>query len=228
MSEVPAPFTLLRDLFEQRSSVRGFLSTPLPLSQLHDVFAAAQRAPSWCNIQPWRVIVTGPEETRALTSALAAASATCPPCPEVPFPSEYPSPYQERRRACGRALYQAMGIARDDAPRRREAWLQNYRAFNAPHLAIVTCDRRLGAYAYLDVGVWLGYVLAASAALGLATCPMASIASFPAVLRAMLPISNDDVILFGLALGMADPDVTANQCRTSREPVQLSVQFLGL
>jgi hypothetical protein len=57
---------------------------------------------------------------------------------------------------------------------------------------------------------------------------MASIASFPAVLRAMLPISNDDVILFGLALGMADPDVTANQCRTSREPVQLSVQFLGL
>jgi nitroreductase len=143
MSEVPAPFTLLRDLFEQRSSVRGFLSTPLPRSQLHDVFAAAQRAPSWCNIQPWRVIVTGPEETSALTSALAEASATGPPCPEVPFPSEYPSPYQERRRACGRALYQAMGIARDDAPRRREAWLQNYRAFNAPHLAIVTCDLTL-------------------------------------------------------------------------------------
>ena len=77
-----------------------------------------------------------------------------------------------------------MGIAKDDKARRYDAWLRNYALFDAPHLAVVACDRRLGPYAYVDVGVWLGYVLTAAAALGVATCPMASIAAYPAPLRA--------------------------------------------
>ena len=49
--------------------------------------------------------------------------------------------------------------------------------FDAPHIAVVFCDRRLGPYVYVDVGVWLGYVLTAAAAFGVDTCPMASLAS---------------------------------------------------
>ena len=56
-----------------------------------------------------------------------------------------------------------MGIAREDKAGRYDAWLRNYAFFDAPHVAIVACDRRLGPYAYVDVGVWLGYVLTAAA-----------------------------------------------------------------
>jgi nitroreductase len=226
------PLAELLALYERRSSARGYLAEPLPSSALRSVFAAAQRAPSWCNVQPWRVAVTSPPQTAAVTAALvAAASADRPHGPEsggsdVPFPTEYPQPYLEHRRACGGALYKAMDIARDDQVGRRSAWLRNYQAFDAPHLAVVSCDRRLGSYAYVDVGVWLGYLLLACESAGIATCPMASIASFPTVLRRLLPISVDEDILFGIALGFADGDHPANRCRTARQPVEANVQFV--
>jgi nitroreductase len=209
-----------------RRSTRGFLPEPIARDQLARMFSAAQLAPSWCNVQPWRVTVTEPPFTGALADAMQAAARTGFPAAEVAFPLDYPSPYKERRIGCGAALYQAIGVARDDKAGRYDAWLRNYAFFGAPHVAIVACDRRLGPYAYVDVGVWLGYVLSAAAALGIDGCPMASVAAYPATLRAHLPIAETEVILFGLALGRLDPGAPANACRTGREPVASSVAFV--
>jgi len=90
----------------------------------------------------------------------------------------------------------------------------------------VACDRRLGPYAFVDVGVWLGYVLTAAQAMGIATCPMASVAAYPEPLRAHLPIAETDVILFGLVLGHADDAAPANRARTTREPLASNVTFV--
>ncbi|HEU5059627.1 MAG TPA: nitroreductase family protein, partial [Kofleriaceae bacterium] len=149
------------------------------------------------------------------------------PSPEIPFPGEYPEPYLAHRRACGFALYEAMGIAREDKARRYDAWLRNYALFDAPHVAVVAQDRRLGQYGTLDVGVWLGYLLAAAAALDIDTCPMASVAAYPAPLRRLLGIPPELVVLFGIALGRADGAVPANQCRTTREPLDSNVTFVS-
>jgi nitroreductase len=211
----------------ERRSVRGFRPEPLPRADLERMFSAAQRAPSWCNVQPWRVAVTEPPVTGELAEAMQAAARSGFPAAEVPFPLDYPPPYQQRRVACGAALYQAMGVARDDKAGRYDAWLRNYAFFGAPHVAIVACDRRLGPYAYVDVGVWLGYVLTAAAALGIDTCPMASVAAYPAPLRQRLPLADTEVILFGLALGHADDGAAANRCRTGREPLGTSVPFVA-
>jgi nitroreductase len=211
--------------WRDRRSARAFRPDPLPRDTLVQLFAAAQRAPSWCNVQPWRVVVTEPPRTAELAEALLAAARSGLPQAEIPFPLDYPSPHKEHRVACGKALYQAMGVGRDDKQGRYEAWLRNYALFDAPHAAIVSCERRLGPYAYVDVGVWLGYVLTAAALLGIDTCPMASVAAYPAPLRGLLPIAETDVILFGIALGRADADAPANTCRTTREPVSANVTF---
>lgn len=216
----------LETLWRERQSIRGFKPDPVPREQLVAMFAAAQRAPSWCNVQPWRVAITDPPKTTALAEAMQAAAKSGLPRAEVPFPMDYPPPYKQHRIACGAALYTEMGIARDDKMGRYDAWLRNYAFFDAPHVAIVACDKRLGPYVYIDVGVWLGYVLTAAAALGIATCPMASVAAYPDVLRKELPIGADDVILFGLAVGYADAAVPANRTRTTREPVESNVTFV--
>ncbi len=216
----------LEQLWGNRRSIRGFRKEPIAQTELQRVFAAAQRAPSWCNVQPWRVAVTMPPKTEALAGAMVGAAKSGLPQAEVPFPLQYPDPYQGLRVACGVALYRALGIARDDKAARYDAWLRNYEFFGAPHVAIVACDRRLGPYAYVDVGVWLGYVLTAADALGIATCPMASVAAYPAALRAHLPIAETDIILFGLALGRADEAAPANSYRTGREPVENNVAFV--
>lgn len=220
-----ALFDELSAVLARRSSARGFLSEPVPRGELHRLFAAAQHAPSWCNVQPWRAVVSEPPRTAQVTAALVAAATSRLPAPDVAFPTSYPEPYADHRRACGGALYEAMGIGRRDGEGRKAAWLRNYQAFGAPHLAIVSCERQLGPYAYLDVGVWLGYLLAGAESLGLATCPMASVAGYPEVLRAELPIAASEVVLFGLAIGWRDDAVAANRCRTSRAPVEANLQF---
>jgi len=221
----PSPGDALAAAWRERKSARAFRPERLPREALVRLFAAAQHAPSWCNVQPWRVVVTEPPRTAELAEALLAAARSGLPQAEVPFPLDYPPPYKEHRVACGKALYQAMGVARDDKQGRYDAWLRNYALFDAPHVAIVSCDRRLGPYAYVDVGVWLGYVLTAAAVLGIDTCPMASVAAYPAPLRRLLPIAETDVILFGIALGHADEGAPANACRTTREPVGANVAF---
>jgi nitroreductase len=217
----------LQETWTQRSSTRAFRPEPIPRSTLVELFSAAQRAPSWCNVQPWQVYVTEPPVTQELSAAMVAAARSGMPHAEVPFPLDYPSPYKERRIACGAALYTAMGIAREDKASRYDAWLRNYGFFDAPHMAVVTCDRRLGPYVYIDVGVWLGFVLTAAAALGIETCAMASIAAYPEPLRARLSIPETNVVVFGIALGHGDPAAPANRTRTSRDPIEANVTFVG-
>jgi nitroreductase len=221
----PLDLAALEAAWCERRSVRGFRPEPIPRDTLVRLFSAAQRAPSWCNVQPWRVALTEPPLTGELAAAMQAAARSSFPRAELPFPLDYPSPYKERRIACGAELYQAMGVAREDKAGRYDAYLRNYAFFDAPHVAIVACDRRLGPYAYIDVGVWLGYVLSAAAALGIDTCPMASVAAFPEPLRQRLPIAETDLILFGLALGRIDDTVAANRCRTDRDPIEANITF---
>jgi nitroreductase len=222
----PAGLAALEAAWIQRRSARGFRPEPIARAELEQMFGAAQRAPSWCNIQPWRIAVTEPPVTGELADAMQAAARSGLPHAELAFPLEYPSPYKEHRVACGGALYRAIGVARDDMAGRYTAWLRNYAFFGAPHVAIVACDRRLGPYAHIDVGVWLGYLLTAAQALGIDTCPLASVAAYPEPLRQRLPIAETDAILFGLALGRADETAAANQFRVSREPVSANVVFV--
>ena len=210
-----------------RKSVRGFLPDPLPAGTLRRLFALAQRAPSWCNIQPWRVWVTAPPVTGQVSAALLEAARGGLPAPDVAFPGEYPPPYATHRFACGFGLYAAMGIAREDKARRYDAWLRNYALFDAPHLAVVALDRRLGQYGTLDVGIWLGLLLAGAATLGVDACAMASVAAYPAPLRRIFGIPDELVVLCGVALGREDAAVPANACRMTREPVDANVTFVG-
>ncbi len=210
----------------ERRSMRAYTPTPIDRDTLARLFTAAQTAPSWCNVQPWKVVVTSPPVTGELAVALQAAARSGFPHPETPYPREYVTPYKERRFACGAALYQAMGIAREDKASRYDAWLRNYALFDAPHLAVVSCDRSLGPYALVDIGVWLGYVLSAAALLGIDTCAMASVAGYPEILRPRLPIADSEVILFGLVLGHADAAAPANAARTTREPLTENVAFV--
>ena len=215
------------DALLSRRSVRGFLPTPIPEETLRAIFERAQRAPSWCNIQPWKVWVASGVRAETLKSKLLEAASSQMPSPDVDWPADYPGRYGELRRECGAALYSAMGVARDDRAARHAAWLRNYEAFGAPHVALVGIDRAFGLYAALDVGCWLQSVLLAATEEGIATCSQASLATFPDVAREVLEIPDHIAILFGISLGYEDPDADANRCHTAREPLEDNVRFLG-
>lgn len=220
---LPSFFSVLRD----RRSVRGFLPDEVHAGTLTAIFEAAQHAPSWCNIQPWRAWVTRGETTKAVVDAMLKAADTEPPSPDFAWPPEYPEPYGKHRRECGMALYNAMGVARTDRQGRHDAWMRNFRAFDAPHIAMVAIDRRFNHYAMLDLGCWLQSVLLAAQSYGVATCAEASLATFPGAVRGVLGIPNELGIVVGIAMGYEDTSVKANDCRTTREPTEANVRFVG-
>ena len=212
---------------ETRRSSRGFRADPVPREVLERVFDAAQRAPSWCNIQPWRVwVASGATRDRLVDALTDAARAGKAPAPELGYPAEYPEPYGTHRRECGKALYEAMGIARDDKEARWGAWLRNFQAFDAPHVAIVGIDRRFGAYAAIDVGCWLQTLLLLMTAEGIASCPQASLGAYADIAREVLGIPEQIAVAFGISFGYEDPDVPANACRTTRSALPENVTFL--
>lgn len=223
--QFPKASEVVAELLDSRQSVRGFLPEPLPQATIDRLFSMAQKAPSWCNIQSWRVSVTSPPQTRQLSEVLVAAAKSRLPNPDINFPLVYPEPYNEHRRQCGGALYGAMNVARGDKTGRYDAWLRNYKLFDAPHVAIVSRDKRLGEYATLDVGVWLGMLLVSAESLGVDACAMASLAAYPELLREQLNIPEDELILFGIAFGTRDPNVPANTTRTSRDDISANLRM---
>jgi nitroreductase len=105
--------------------------------------------------------------------------------------------------------------------------MRNFMAFDAPHVAIVGMDRRFALYGALDLGCWLQSVMLLASEAGVSTCAQASLALYPDVCRTLLGVTDDVQIVFGIGLGFEDPDAKANACRTSREPVERNVVFLG-
>lgn len=205
------------EISRARFSCRGFRPDPVPAETLRRIFETAQRTASWCNTQPWRVHLLSDAAVPGLSAALLSdVEAGRPDSPDLDVPERYVGVYQERRRAAGFALYEAVGIARDDRPGRAGQALENLRFFGASHVAIVTTDRAQGTYGALDCGGFVANVLNAATAEGVDTIAQAAIAVRSATVREFLALPEDRLVVCGVALGYAEPDHRANGFRTTR------------
>ncbi len=207
----------LERILTERYSCRAFRPDPVPRDLLDRIFALAQRTPSWCNSQPWQVILTSGEATERFRTALYAAASTGQGRADLPGPQEYRGVYRTRRREAGYALYRSLGIEREDHEGRRRQLLENYRFFGASHVAVITSDRSLGPYGAVDCGAYVSTLLMAAQSLGVSAVPQAAPAMHADTVRAHLGIPEDRVIVCVVSLGYAEERHPANAFRTGRE-----------
>jgi nitroreductase len=213
-----------------RRAVRGFLPTPIDRETITHLLDVAARAPSGTNMQPWRVIALTGEPLATFCAGLAAAfterhetSASEHPY----YPSPMPEPYLSRRRKIGWDLYGLLGIARGETEKMQAQVVRNLRYFGAPVGLICTMDRGLNIGSWIDYGMFLQNLCTAARARGLDTCPMAVFAEFPKTVRALLNLTENDVIICGFAIGYEDTSAPANQLRTERVPATEFADFRG-
>jgi nitroreductase len=210
-----------------RRSVRGFFPdrfVPRPL--LDEALELAQRAPSNCNVQPWRVfIASGPRCQRLREALVSAIESGEPPSPEDPV-DQFPGDYRRLQVECAVALYNEMGIERGDHAGRMKAMLRNFEFFDAPHVAIVTMEHHYGLGVALDVGMYVQTLMLALWARGVASCPQASLRQYHHIIRRELGIRDDLRILCGVSFGYENPSVPANRTRQTREPLATNVVML--
>ena len=93
-------------------------------------------------------------------------------------------------------------------------------------MAIVTSDRKLGAYGVLDCGGWVNNFMLAATAHGVATIAQAALAQRSAFLRRWFGIGEDRQVVCGISFGYPDPEHPANRFRTTRAPLPEVVRWV--
>ena len=222
------PIDVLEQLLANRYSCRAYKPEPVPRAVIERVLLAAQRTASWCNSQPWQiVIVSGAEKERFRKVMVEAATSGEGEAPDFPWPREYTGVYLERRRESGFQLYNTLGIARGDKAAYAKQALENFHFFGAPHVAIITTTEPLGVYGAVDCGAYVGNFMLAAQALGLGSIAQAALARRSDVVRKHLNLPEDRKVVCGISFGYPDGEHKINSYRTTRASLGDVATFIG-
>ncbi len=229
----PEESVMLSRLLAERYSCRGFRPDPVPRTVIERMLEIAQMSASWCNSQPWQVIVTEGEgterfRTKLFARAQADTAAQGFPAmePDFPFPEAYRGIYKERQREVGWQLYESVGVQYGDRVASGKQALENFRLFGAPHALIVTSERDLGAYGAIDSGLYVGSILLAAQSLGLGMIPQAALATYAPLMREHFGIPANRMIVLGASFGFADDTHPANGFRSRRASIADAVRWV--
>ena len=212
-----------------RRSLRAFKPDAVARETLEDIVRSAARAPSGTNMQPWFTYVLTGDTLAAVCEATCAAYDTAPQDHKGEvryYPEKWFDPYLARRRQVGWALYGLLGIEKGDRERMRLQHRRNFTFFDAPVGMLFTIHRDLATGSWLDYGMYLQNVMLLAREAGLHTCPQAAWADYHQVLRDVLPISSDEVIVCGMAVGYADAAAIENTLVTERVDNVDNTRFL--
>lgn len=211
----------------RRKSVRAFTDQPVAKDLLTRILDTARHAPSGANTQPWQVaVLVGKKKVQLQEQMEKRFRAKQIEEKDYDYyPQNWQQPYKARRTSCGKQLYDALEIERQDRERRMDQWVANYRAFDAPVMLLFFIDESLATGSYLDYGMFLQSLMLAAEEEGLATCPQAALAEFPQLVREFLDYPANSLLLCGMSLGYEDKKAPVNSYRTPREEVDSFTRF---
>ena len=231
MIPTPEQTALVDAAITSRRSLRAFLPTPVPRETIEQILAVASRAPSGTNTQPWQVyVLSGAAKTELSRKIVAAYDDPAQRATHVEeyayYPTEWKSPFIDRRRKIGWDLYSLLQIGKTDKARMHAQHARNYAFFDAPIGLIFTIDRVMRQGSWLDYGMFLQSVMVAARARGLDTCPQAAFTQFHRLISEHVGAPDNEQVVCGMSLGHADPAAVENTLVTEREPVSGFTRFL--
>jgi len=217
----------VKEALETRKSVRAYLDKEVPQEKINAILDAARHAPSGVNTQPWQVaVVSGDAKIKLQTKIEKIFRSGDKGKADYPYyPKDWKEPYTSRRRSCGLQMYKTLEIKREDTDRQMDQWAANYRSFDAPVMMLFFMDAEMQAGSYMDYGMFLQSVMLAATDQGLGTCPQASVADYPELIKSELGYSNDSILLCAIALGYEDQEALINSYRTPREEVDSFTKY---
>jgi nitroreductase len=218
------------DIVHERRSIRGYQQKPVPRELIEEIIDLAKRAPSSMNTQPWHFhVITGEPLERIRkgnTEKMMSGSAVDR---EIKMNHGYEGPHRERQIEIAVQLFEAMGIARDDKPKRQDWVMRGFRQFDAPVSIVITVDKALAddTIAHFDCGAaTYGLVLAAwSKGLGSVINGQGIMQS--SVVRENANIPEDEVIMTCVAMGYPSDEFVANDVKSRRVANEQVASFVG-
>lgn len=223
----------MAEAINHRKSIRAFKPDAVPQETLKDIVELALRAPSWANTQPWELAIVVGSKLEEIRRAYTEKAEELPN-PDLAFPREFPEPFDTRRRAVGRKLFEVMGISREDREKRRRWYLQGLRLYEAPSAIYIYIDRsfylqgdNLNVWPIFDCGLIAENIMLLALKFGLGTIPEIQAVMYPDVLRETLGIPDSKLIVLGIAIGYPNWDDPVNQFHSEREPLDKVTKWYG-
>ena len=215
---------------QDRRSIRGYKTDPIPREILEEIIHIAKHAPSSMNTQPWHFhVLTGEPLERIRKGNTEKMMAGSSVDREIKLNHGYEGPHRERQIEIAVQLFEAMGIARDDKERRMDWVMRGFRQFDAPVSIVITVDKALAddTIAHFDCGAaTYGLVLAAwSKGIGSVINGQGIMQS--SVVRENANIPEDQVIMTCVAMGYPDETFVANDVKSRRSPNDKVASFIG-
>jgi len=223
------PLTVTEAL-HARISVREFLPTPVPESEVRAILDVARFAPSGGNLQPWKVIAVAGAERAAVIDLAHRTLSENPRGQESEYPIYPPNlwePYRTRRYALGEAMYELLGIPREDKFARLGQFARNYEFFGAPVGLFFVIDRRMGHGQWAHLGMFMQSIALVSLERGISSCMQEAWGALRPALGRHFELPEGEVVYCGMALGHANPEATVNRLRSERVAVDEFATFRG-
>ncbi|MCP4467913.1 MAG: nitroreductase [Halieaceae bacterium] len=208
-----------------RRSLRAFLPRQADSATLEKVFSVAQQAPSNCNTQPWVTHVASGEKLESLRAEMPDRFMSGNFSMDFPYDGVYEGVYKDRQYGAAQALYDSIGIAREDKAGRHDQFMRNFTFFDAPHVAFLFLPEPFGLREAADLGMYAQSVMLTLTAHGMGSCPQTALSFQADYVREQLEIPQGNKLIFGISFGYPDMDAPANACNTDRAGVADAVTF---
>lgn len=218
------------DAVARRSSTRDFLPTPVPGELIRRVLAAASRAPSGGNVQPWHVDVVAGEPMERLKALMRERIATgAREATEYDiYPKELVAPYRDYRFQLGEEMYATMGIPREDKAARLRWFARNYEFFGAPMALFMSVDRRMGPPQWSDLGMFLQTVMLLLQEEGVDSCAQEAWSTWPQTIGHFIDLPPERMLFCGMSIGHANVEHPVNRFPVERAALAQFARFHGV
>lgn len=219
----------IKEAIRKRKSIRGYKSDPVPREVLIEIIQTAIRAPSAVNNQPWEIIVlTGEPLEKVRTANCETLTSGAMPNLDIDPEWSYEGVYKDRSRQVGFALYDLLGIKKDDREKRNEWMMKGFRAFDAPAAIILAFDASLNPItASFDIGGLVQTICLVALDYGLGTCINRQGVMYPDIIRQVTGLPKSKKMCICIAIGYPDGDHPANKLDTQREAIENNTSWYG-
>lgn len=216
------------DAIHKRQSIRSFKDREVSQETVRKILNISKFAPSGGNTQPWKVYVLNQNIMTELESAILHNLDNG--ISEKPNFSIYPQPMSDhlknRVKECGKLMYGALEIKKDDIEGRLNQLKQNFSFFGAPVGMLITVEKEVDLNGWGHVGHFIQNLCLSSIEFGLGTCLQESWSMYPETVQKITNYKKSEILWCGVALGYPNNDHPINNYRTPREDIDTFAKFL--
>lgn len=196
------------DTVNNRHSIRDFKDQTIKKEDLEKIVETAGKAPSWANVQPWKVVIATGDSLEKIRQYHESGRMEH---------SEFPSLHRGNMGKQGQRNLRiwSNGIRTFLGADGNDMYEDSEKLFNAPAIAYLLLPRDINPWTIYDLGAFGQTLMLAAKNLGIDSMPAEEFVFNPSNLHEVLGVGDDYLFAMGIGLGYAK-DTKINKFRSER------------